>query len=392
MEVMAKLLFNDVMKAVYPHLRGTRNTADFMRNMIERLCAVPEEHWFTPRGRTPDQDYKDESLRKFYSRGITKKLARAMLANPTRDNFVDSLNYVDDIETQSVEEVKAALARSIQPFTGEDVDDFNVGDVLFDLIQQALEFVVNPELENDRKLQRATAVSDAVKGKLGSRLLEECKYTCSRTGCGKHLQPVTDDGATAPLYAIGRIEGEARTYENLVALCPDCFHAYTLTHKKSDVKDLRRNKKAQVDAAQARKTLTTVDIERGISKVVEKLGNANPKEFEPLNFDPVAVKDKIDQSVDVFVFDEVFMHVTRYFRFIEKELQEQAQLKTFDDGLLRAEIRASYTKLADKGYAKQRIHEALTIRLSQITKQDARYCAYVTSYFVQSCEVFDAAS
>ena len=213
---MAKLLFNDVMKAVYPHLRGTRNTADFMRNMIERLCAVPEEHWFTPRGRTPDQDYKDESLRKFYS--------------PTRDNFVDSLNYVDDIETQSVEEVKAALARSIQPFTGEDVDEFNVGDVLFDLIQQALEFVVNPELENDRKLQRATAVSDAVKGKLGSRLLEECKYTCSRTGCGKHLQPVTDDGATAPLYAIGRIEGEGRTYENLVALCPDCFQ-YSCTSR-----------------------------------------------------------------------------------------------------------------------------------------------------------------
>ena len=72
---MAKLLFNNVMKAVYPHLRDTRNTADFMRNMIERLCAVPEEHWFTPRGRTPDQDYKDESLRKFYNRGITKKLA-----------------------------------------------------------------------------------------------------------------------------------------------------------------------------------------------------------------------------------------------------------------------------------------------------------------------------
>ena len=42
-----------------------------------------------------------------------------------------------------------SLAEDIQPFV-DDVDKDNVGEALFDLFKQSLEFIVNPELENDR--------------------------------------------------------------------------------------------------------------------------------------------------------------------------------------------------------------------------------------------------
>ncbi|WP_148130817.1 ABC-three component system protein [Alloscardovia sp. HMSC034E08] len=72
----------------------------------------------------------------------------------------------------------------------------------------------------------------------------------------------------------------------------------------------------------------TVDIERGITRVVEKLGNANLKDLELLTYDPVAVKDKIDEQSDYFIYDEVMTHVTRYFRFIEKQMQDKPSLRT----------------------------------------------------------------
>lgn len=140
------MLFTELMRAAYPHLGSERNTAAFMRDMLERLSAVPEEQWFTTRGKTPGEDHSDETLRKWFNRGLPKTLARRMLANPTRDNFIDSLNYVNDIETQSADEVKVALALSIASFTDANVDEDNVGEILFDLFQQSFEFIVNPDL------------------------------------------------------------------------------------------------------------------------------------------------------------------------------------------------------------------------------------------------------
>lgn len=389
------MLFTELMRAISPHLMGDGDVPSFMRDLIQRFCDVPEADWYTRRDPSSETRYQDSSLYRFYSKGPTKKLAKAMLKHPNRDRFIDSIHYesfADSEEDQSLLDMRIALSQAIQTFTDVDVDESNVGEVLFDLIQQSLEFVVNPELENDRKIQQATSASETAKGTLGSRLLEECKYTCSSTGCGTHLQAASNTGATAPLYGIARISGQASEYTNLVALCPPCFHSYVLGHKKADEVELRRNKEGQIRSSQARNTLTTVDIERGISKVAEKLSNAKAEDFEALNYEPVAVKEKIDATTDFFIFDEVIQHVTRYFRFIERELQDQARLQAFDDDLLRAQIKASCRKLVDKGYSKQQIYDALTQRLHQITKQDSRYCAFIVSYFVQSCEVFDAAS
>lgn len=380
------------MHAAYPHLSDGDNVAPFMRTMIQRLCAVPEELWFTRRDKTPDEDYADESLRKAYNRGVTKTLARKMLAKPTRENFIDSLDSVNGVNYEAADEVKAALAEAIAPFTDEPVDADNVGEILFDLIQESLNFIVDPELETERKIQRAKDASRTAKGKYGSRLLEECKHTCSQIGCGKALQVPSDNGVAHPNYEVARISGDKAGYDNLIVLCPDCFHAYSVKHKKTDETQLKKIKNAYSRSAHARQTLTTVDIERGITKVVESLGRAKPKDFEELTFEPVAVKEKIDEDTDHFLLDDVLRHVTRYFRFIEKQLQEQARLGAFEDDLLRAQIKASYRKLAKQNLDKLVIYDEMVNRLSQITKQDPRYCAFLISYFIQSCEVFDAAS
>lgn len=383
-------LFTELMKAANPHLSEGMNVAPYMRSMISRLCSVPEELWYTSRDKTPDAARADTTLEQYYKRGISKKLAREMLNNPTRTEFVDSLDYIEGVPTEATDEVKAALAESIATFTDKEVHTDNVGNVFFDLIQESLRLTVDPSLDAERKLKRAELASAAAKRKFGSRLLEDCKYVCSKPGCGESLQIVTPSGQAQPGYEAARIAGDKADYGNLVPFYSKCFNHYVLGHKKAEEKELKKIKEIQVRSARARQTLTAVQIERGITRVVENLARANPKDFEPLNFDPVAVKSKIDEASDFFLFDEVMRHVTRFFRFIQNQLKEQARLKAFDEELLRAQIKASYRKLADKKFDKLVIHDELSKRLSQITKQDPRYCSYVISYFVQSCEVFDA--
>lgn len=50
------MLFTELMHAIYPHLAGERNAAAFMRDMLERLSAVPEQLWFTSRGSALGED------------------------------------------------------------------------------------------------------------------------------------------------------------------------------------------------------------------------------------------------------------------------------------------------------------------------------------------------
>ncbi|WP_373604538.1 ABC-three component system protein [Alloscardovia sp. HMSC034E08] len=55
-------------------------------------------------------------------------------------------------------------------------------------------------------------------------------------------------------------------------------------------------------------------------------------------------------------------------------------------------MKALSRKLVAKGYSPARVHNDLTERLSQVTKQDCRFCAFIVSYFVRSCGVLDASA
>ncbi len=382
------MLFTELVHAIHPHLMKDADVPDFMRNLIQMLCDIPEEDWSTKKDPSSEQANKDSSLRKFYTKGPTKKLAKSMLGRLTRDNFIESVYHDDDFNEHTAVVIDS-LVEDIQPFA-DDVDKDNVGEILFDLFKKSLEFIVNPELENDRKLASAKTVSAKAKGQYGPSLLDDCRYTCSMPSCGKHLQVVNDKNQAVDDYEIARINaGKKSIYENLIAVCHDCFQSYVFKHKKAEEKELQIIKKLQTDARSTRCTLDEVAIEKGITQVIEKLSKAKPDELTELNYDAVSVPEKIDETLHHFLVHEVKGNVVKYFLFIKQTMKDMVQKKQLSDDLLRAQIKESYRKLSDKKISPELIYSSLSERLRNITKQDIRFCYIVISYFIQSCEVFN---
>ena len=383
------MMFTELVHAIHPHLMKDADVPDFMRNIIQMLCDIPEEDWSTKKDPSSEQANKDSSLRKFYTKGPTKKLAKSMLGRLTSENFIEAI-YHDDSLNDRTDTVLESLAEDIQPFA-EDVDKDNVGEVLFDLFKQSLDFIVNPELENDRIIASAKEASRKAKGIYGLGLLEDCRHTCSYPGCGKHLQTVNDKYHTVNNYEVASIKGSrSLSYENLIAMCHDCFQNYVFKHTKTEEKDLVTIKKLQSDARSMRQILDEVAIEKGITKVIYNLSKAKPTQLLSLNYDALRVPEKIDEELYLFLVDEVTAHVTKYYLFIEKTMKDLAQQSQLSDGLLRAQIADSYRKLAEKKKSPEIIYSALSEKIRSITKQDIRFCSIVVSYFIQSCEVFDA--
>lgn len=385
------MLFTELMHAIHPHLMKDADVPSFTRNIIQMLCNIPEDDWYTKKDPSSEQSYKDESLRKFYNRGLTKKLAKSMLAVGvlTKNNFIDSINHPerDDI-------VLDGLVDDVQPFcdTSTNVTNQNVAEILFELFHKSLEYIVNPELENDRKIRQGQTISNRAKGSFGSGLVDDCKYTCSMPLCGKHLQTITPQNQTAADYEIIPIEeSKGVKYENLIAVCHDCFQKYTLSHTKAEKKSLKAIKKLQMDARSTRQTLDDIAISKGIELVIENLSNAKPSELKDLTYDPVSVSEKIDEDNCYFLVNDIKNNVARYYNYIEKTMRNLSMKNVYSDDLIRAQMKESYKQLASNhALTPEQIFSELSKRIQRITKQDIRFCYIVVSYFVQSCEVFNA--
>ncbi len=384
------MLFTELMHSIHPHLMKDADVPSFTRNIIQMLCNIPEEDWYTKKDPSSEQSYKDGSLRKFYNRGISKKLAKSMLAVDvlTKANFVNSINHPnrDDI-------VLDGLVDDVKPFCDDttDVDTQNVADVLFELFYKSLEYIVTPELENDRKIRRGETISDRAKGTFGSGLLDDCKYTCSMPLCGKHLQTISPHNQTVSDYAVIPIEEtKGAKYENVIAVCHDCFQKYTLSHTKAEEKSLKVVKKLQSDARSCRQTLDDIAINRGIELVIENLSKVNPSELRELTYDPVSVSEKINENECYFLTYDINNNVVRYYHYIQKTMQNLAMKNVYSDDLIRAQIKESYLQLEKRKLTPEQIFSELSERIRRITNQDIRFCYIVVSYFVQSCEVFHA--
>lgn len=380
------MLFAEIMHAIHPHLMKDADVPAFTRNMIQMLCDIPEEDWYTKKDPSSEQRYKDESLRKFYNRGLTKKLAKAILGRLTKENFVESIS-----DSSRDDVILTGLANDIRPFCDEEVEitSTNVADILFDLFHKALEYIVNPELENDRKIRYAQKLSNQAKGVFGSGLLDDCKYTCSSSLCGKHLQTITKKNQSVADYEIIPIEAnKGQKYENLIAVCHDCFQRYTLSHSKAEENALKTIKKLQSDSRSTRQTLDEISISKGITLVIENLAQTKPIDLKKLNYEPVSITQKIDENNCVFLVNDIKNNVTRYYTQIENIMKNLSLRNVYNDDLIRAQIKESYNQLANKKLTPEQIFSALAERIQRLTKQDIRFCYIVVSYFVQSCEVF----
>lgn len=377
------MLFKEVIHAIHPYLMKDADVPEFMRNFIQMICNIPEEEWYTKRDPSSKESYTDASLRKFYTSGPSKKLAKKMLSRLTKDNFIESIH-----EPNREDVVLDGLANAIKPFT-DGVTKENVGAELFELLKRSLEEIVDPTLENTRREQEARNKSNLLKGKYGSGLLDDCNNTCSMPGCSHHLQKLADDGRSNPDYEILVInEKKSPSYQNICAVCHDCFEKYILKHTAKERKELESVKKLQMDARDARSTISEIDIDEGIKNVIESLANLKPNTMTSLNYEPTFIANKIDENANFLLAETVKNYVTKFFFSINKVMQNLSRQNQYPDELVRAEIKTICNRLEMKGLSQIEIYENISRHLNRITKQNIIYCNIVVCYFIQSCEVF----
>ena len=379
-ESCAGVEFKALFTILKKHLSDGHDVPYFFRDLMAMITTVPEEEWGT--GNDPSERLKDRTIRSYVNRGISKKMASAIVYRLTPEVMTETIN-------ERSEATRKLLAEDL---TGYDAT-VNAGNVanmaaqwMVEIIQAAAGLIQQDELQ--RQQQQALAAD--LKSKYGDYLLGESDGYCTFPGCGKLLN-IPGDGKVAHVYEVSLIDRSAPVEPgNLLAMCPRCHATYLLDDDKKLRKELLETKKILTTHRQSVHIIDDLPLERGIIGVVVRVKKLKEKDLENASLDPKEMKEKLSPSRDTAIYITVNTFVTSYFLRIKEIMMNLDKRGEIDYEEIQDQIHAMYRRLKKARKSRLEIFNEITEKIHRVTLQDTLYCQIVVSYFIESCDVFDA--
>ena len=374
--------FKTIFGILKKYLADGYDVPEFFRDLMAMMTDVSEEDWGTEKDPNTKLT-KESTLRSYAKRGLTKKFAESVVYRLTPQFLIENIKTKDDA-------VRTAMANDISGFEPT-ADKDNVAEIvtgiLVEVIQSAAGLVPQDALTKQKQKQLAAEL----KRKYGDYLLSEAGNYCTFPGCGCELIPAAA-GNTVPTYEISLIDKQAPAeLENMIAMCPRCYATYQLdTGTKKLVKQLQTVKTALVTHHQSIKLIDDIKLDKGITGVIVRIKKLNMKDLETATMDPKEIKKKVGPEDDVSLYIMVNNYVNTYFIRIREIMINLDKRGEIDYDEIQDQMRAIYKKLKKANKSKLLIFNEITEKVHRATLQDPTYCQVVVSYFIQSCEVFDA--
>ena len=109
-----------------------------------------------------------------------------------------------------------------------------------------------------------------------------------------------------------------------------------------------------------------------------------------IEFNPKEIQQKIDPNKHRVLYNTVINHSNEYFRQVKSIMKDLDKSGEIDYEDLQNQIRAMYKKLNKVEKSQEEIFNEISEKINAVTFQERLYCDIIVSYFVQSCEVYDA--
>lgn len=172
-------------------------------------------------------------------------------------------------------------------------------------------------------------------------------------------------------------------------MCKDCHSEYDHHTTKDEYLKLVEKKKQLNNLIAMREILDTIDIDRSIKTVINKLKQIEVEEDDniELNYNPVEIDNKIK---DYSIFrKKIKNNVLTYFPLV-RDIFKEVVGDDNDYEIISIEIKKAYIKIKKMSEKQELIFSKMVEWLKNKTQELTNdVCEIIISYFVQNCEVFD---
>lgn len=228
-----------------------------------------------------------------------------------------------------------------------------------------------------------------LKMKYGAQLLAEVNNMCPNDKCDTPLFVISGN-LSEQAYEIVQIRSNfARdNIENLISLCPECSKKYRLNRTEEDIERLADIKVKFSSYNETRYAISRDKLVKGVENVIKKIADIPEENLMNLNYNPAAIKDKMD-GTDTQLFFTISTTNAGYFDDIHELFKGAEEEGLIDFDRFCHQIRYKYEDIAESGVTQRQTFDLLTDWLMGLTNEEKTTCEAVISYFVQKCEVFD---
>lgn len=353
----------------------------FFRDLIAMITEVTEDEWNTPKDPSSKLT-KENTLRTYAKRGLSKKFAQSIVYKLSPEMFVESLNS----KSKSAVNLLAKDYRSYDPTATDTNIAPKLADCFVDIIRTAAGLVEQTELERQKLMRQALDL----KIKYGEYLREETSNICSFPGCGKLLS-VADNGTVRPLYEVALVDRKkVPTVDNLLAMCPMCHATYSLDESKKLCKELQGVKKILVAHKQSLKLLDGMPLEKGIVGVISKIKHLKEEDLMDPSLDPKDIRDKINPNENLILYRTVKSYVDTYYVNLKEIIMSADKRGEIDYDEVQNQMKAIYKRLKKANKTQIEIFNEISEKVHSVSLQEDIFCQIVVAYFIAKCEVFDA--
>lgn len=379
--VMTNVEFKTLFSILKKYMSDGYDVPQFFRDLMAMVTTVSEEEWGT--GKDPSAKLSDETIRSYTKRKLPGKLAKTIVYRLTPEVLAARINELE-------ETTRELMAADLQGYDA-DITAGNIGsrvsDILVQIIQKAAGLVEQTALV--RQKQQTAAFE--LKNKYGEYLFNETNGYCAFPGCGRQLS-VLANGRIAYAYEVAQIDkGTPPSVNNLLAVCPQCHAIYTLDeNNKKLMRELKAVKSVLSDHQQSVDLLENLDLDKGITNVIKRISKLGGDELTGASFDHKEIKQKLSPIDDAALYVTVNNYVTIYFTKVREIMMSLDKRGIIDYEEIQNQIHAFYLKLKKQKKSRIEIFNEIADKIHRMTLQNDIYCKIVVSYFVQSCEVFDA--
>lgn len=372
-------------KTLFPILKKYLADGDdvpaFFRELMAMITTVTEEDWGTSKDPSSPR-LSDETIRSYTKRKLPKKLASTIVYRLTPDRLTKRIKRLKSV-------TRELFAADLNSYDATITAD-NVGEKVTELLVEIIQASAGLAPKNELARQHQVRLAVDLKSRYGDYLFGETSGYCPFPGCGRELE-ITSTGKVQRVYEVGLIDKSKEPEpSNLLAMCPQCHATYILDDNKKLTKELLNVKRMLSAHRQSVHLLDNLPLEKGIIGVIGKISKLGEKDLEGASLNPKEIKQKLSPARDTAIYILVNGYVTVYFVKIREIITNLDKRGEIDYDEMQNQIHAMYKRLSKARKSRMEIFNEIVGRIHRITLQDEVYCQIVVSYFIQSCEVFDA--
>ena len=373
--------FNTLFSILKNRLGDGDDVPYFFRELMAMITTVTEEEWGTSKDPSAKK-LSDNTIRSYTKRTLPKKLSQAIVYRLTPEVITERID-------KRPYDTRKILAEDLQVYDSA-INADNVGqkisDYLVEIIQKSAGLLPLDSLKQQQQEQRELHL----KSQYGDYLLQEASGYCPFPGCGKQLH-VYVGAKVSPLFSVSKVDkAKGDEIDNLIALCPRCYSTYLMDDNKKLCKELKAAKNTLAVHHRSVQLLDDMALEKGIIGVIGKIKDLKQQDIIGASLDPKEIKQKLDPNADMAIYGVVNYYVSTYFLKVKEIMINLDKRGVIDYEDIQDQMKAIYRKLKKANKSRIEIFYEIVEKIHKVSLQEDIYCQIVVSYFIQSCEVFDA--